>query len=540
MLSNNTAGAQPAQPAHANTVSPVSSVSAEERYRAFIENSTEGIWRFDTDEPVDTALPEDEQIEAIYRQGFLAEANDAFARMHGFSRGEEMIGARLGDLLVRDNPASDAFLRAFIRSGYRLANAESVEPDRNGSPRHISNTLTGVVEDGRLVRAWGTQRDITAQREAERHAERVVAELRLITDAAPLLISYVDADLRYRFVNQTYREWFGMAKEQIIGCLVEDVIGPAAFAQVRPRLLAVLSGERVSYEGELRYQGAGRRYVDIKLVPDTVLEEKTGVATVRGYVAVITDITDRRQAERRQQFLSDLSERTRFLADPEAVVWEAVTSVGTFLGLDRYMFADIDQTNDTVTVHRDYVAPGVEGLFSVAGVWPLAPWGAVLNDFRAGRTIVNSDYQTDPRTAGDWEAIYRQTAIRANLTVPCFRDSEWVGVFSAQMSFTPRDWTPEDQALLEAVAERMWNVLENVRLRQAEREATDRLRFALAAARQRTWEVDLVAGEVRISGEFGQPRAAPNRRLGHFPSPAAMTTSTRTTESGCGKRSPPP
>lgn len=151
--------------------------TAEERYRAFIENSTEGIWRVELDTPVSTCLPEDEQIEAFYRLGYLAEANNAFARMYGFSQAEELIGARLGDLLVREDPANEEYLRAFIQSGYRLSDAESVEKDREGRARYFANTLTGVVQDGHIARAWGTQRDIThlkaVQAEVERLNERL-------------------------------------------------------------------------------------------------------------------------------------------------------------------------------------------------------------------------------------------------------------------------------------------------------------------------------------------------------------------------------
>jgi PAS domain-containing protein len=45
---------------------------SEERYRAFIANSSEGIWRFELDEPVPTSLTADEQIELCYRHGYLA------------------------------------------------------------------------------------------------------------------------------------------------------------------------------------------------------------------------------------------------------------------------------------------------------------------------------------------------------------------------------------------------------------------------------------------------------------------------------------
>lgn len=140
---------------------------SQERYRAFVEHSSEGIWRFEMDLPLSSETPEAEQIEFFYKHGYLAECNDLMAQMYGYSRAEDIIGARLADFLLRDDPANVEYLRSFIRSGYRLTEAESHEVDKFGESRFFSNNLVGIVEDGCLVRAWGTQRDITERKEAE-------------------------------------------------------------------------------------------------------------------------------------------------------------------------------------------------------------------------------------------------------------------------------------------------------------------------------------------------------------------------------------
>jgi signal transduction histidine kinase len=137
---------------------------SDERYRAFVANSSEGIWRFELEEPVPVDLPPDEQIDRYYRFAYLAECNDVVAGMYGFSAAEELIGVRLGDMLVREDPANVDYLCAFIESGYRLIGAESHEVDRDGHEKHFVNNLIGIIEHGAVVRAWGTQRDVTEQR----------------------------------------------------------------------------------------------------------------------------------------------------------------------------------------------------------------------------------------------------------------------------------------------------------------------------------------------------------------------------------------
>jgi hypothetical protein len=54
------------------------------------------IWRFETGTcPFPSTAPEEEQIEHFYRYCYLAECNDAMARMYGYERAEEVIGQRL-------------------------------------------------------------------------------------------------------------------------------------------------------------------------------------------------------------------------------------------------------------------------------------------------------------------------------------------------------------------------------------------------------------------------------------------------------------
>lgn len=140
---------------------------SEERYRAFVERSSEGIWRYEVEEPIPIDLPGELLVERFYELAYLAECNDAMARMYGHSGASDLVGTRLGDLLIRSDPQNIAFLSAFIRSGFRLTDAESHEIDKNGNSKYFLNNLVGIIEDGCLVRAWGTQLDITATKNLE-------------------------------------------------------------------------------------------------------------------------------------------------------------------------------------------------------------------------------------------------------------------------------------------------------------------------------------------------------------------------------------
>ncbi|MBW4691035.1 MAG: PAS domain S-box protein [Lyngbya sp. HA4199-MV5] len=117
-------------------------------------------------------------------------------------------------------------------------------------------------------------------------------QLRLITNALPVLISYVDAEERYRFNNQAYEQWFGYSWTTLQGQSLKDVLGEAAYQTIKPHVETALSGQEVAYESAVPYKDGGKRWVSAVYIPD--FGEK---GTVKGYFALISDITDRKRAE---------------------------------------------------------------------------------------------------------------------------------------------------------------------------------------------------------------------------------------------------
>ncbi|MBN1204851.1 MAG: DUF4118 domain-containing protein [Myxococcaceae bacterium] len=173
---------------------------SEEQYRTFISQSTEGIFRADAVPPIPCTLPEDEQIDLMFRRALIGACNDAMARMYGLDSAKELMGNRMEQFLVREDPRNTESLRAFIRSGYRLEDAESRELAQDGTPRVFLNNLVGIIEAGHLVGAWGTQRDVTQQRHAEEELKRAESNSRFLAEASAVLASSLDYEATVRNV----------------------------------------------------------------------------------------------------------------------------------------------------------------------------------------------------------------------------------------------------------------------------------------------------------------------------------------------------
>jgi PAS domain S-box-containing protein len=192
-----------------------------------------------------------------------------------------------------------------------------------------------ILKDGRLVaalfvhqqlpRRWGDSAVALVQGVAERTwaaIERARAEeqlrasneeLRLIADAMPVLISFVDAKTRYRFMNRCYEEWFGHKVVDSIGRTMAEVLGKAAFEAIEPYVRRALAGEHVTYEAQVPYRDGGSRFIHGEYIP-LVRRER-----VEGFYVFVQDISLRRQVEealreadrRKDEFLAMLAHELR-------------------------------------------------------------------------------------------------------------------------------------------------------------------------------------------------------------------------------------
>ena len=155
---------------------------SEERYRNFVEQSSEGIYRMEYDPPVPCHLPVEEQLARGYKAGFMAECNDAMARMYGRASSQDLIGKPLSDFLILHHPVTRQFMERFIHGGYRITDQESIELDAQGQKRIFRNTMVGTIVDGHWVRTWGITRDVTERLHLEeqlRNAQQLEAIGRL-------------------------------------------------------------------------------------------------------------------------------------------------------------------------------------------------------------------------------------------------------------------------------------------------------------------------------------------------------------------------
>lgn len=161
-------------------------------------------------------------------------------------------------------------------------------------------------KDGRVESFSALMRDISAAKAAEQALRDSEHRLRMVTDNLPVLISYLDRDLRFRFVNQTFQEWFGPEAAPQVGSRLSELPDERAWAEIQPQLQTALSGQQVAFDREIRTP-YGHRHVHISLVPD---RDESGA--VVGLYTLMGDVTSFRESQRA---LQESEARLRTVAD---------------------------------------------------------------------------------------------------------------------------------------------------------------------------------------------------------------------------------
>jgi GAF domain-containing protein len=177
-------------------------------------------------------------------------------------------------------------------------------------------------------------------------------------------------------------------------------------------------------------------------------------------------------SESRRAFRHRLNDTIRPLADPARILQETCRLLGTYLRVNRVVYAEIED-DDCMVVH-DYV----DGVASLAGhlLWRNLV-GSRTADILKGWTLSVNDTSTESHTAEERAAL-QAAEIGAYACPLLIKDGRFVGAFGVH-SRSPRVWTPDELALIQEVADRIWAALEHRKAEARLRANEERLAFLL-------------------------------------------------------------
>lgn len=114
----------------------------------------------------------------------------------------------------------------------------------------------------------------------------------LMINSLPIPVYYLDANHHYKFVNSVYEQWLGKRPSSLEGMEMREIVGEHSYDNIKQYVERALNGEKVEFEAEMSLPFKKYMIVKASYTPDI---DETG--KVRGYVAMLNDVTESRMME---------------------------------------------------------------------------------------------------------------------------------------------------------------------------------------------------------------------------------------------------
>jgi PAS domain S-box-containing protein len=235
----------------------------------------------------------------------------------------------------------------------------------------------------------------------------------------------------------------------------------------------------------------------------TAYAVRVGAEGSREVAVVFDDITQRKRAElaaaagaARQAFLLELSDALRPLVQPDRVLATASRLLGRYLGVQRVMFAEFSRQG--VDVRTDWL----DGLAPLDGHYPAEAGRPTVLDAQPGARLFVIRDTADPRELPSIDrAGYARDGVAALVGASIVSGGQPVGMLVVH-ACAPRDWTEDEIAIVQEVAERAWVTVERARAEAALRDGDARLRRMLQIPTVGIVHFDLDGAVVQANDAF--------------------------------------
>jgi PAS domain S-box-containing protein len=242
---------------------------SETKYRTMFEASTDAIF-----------------LEAL--DGRVFDCNTSACKMLGYTK-EELLKLTVADLVPEEIAAalSEVISQELTTGGVFV---EAANKRKNGQvfPVEVSTQITAIKGEPRVI---AYVRDITGRKRAEQElqAERDFAQQ--VMNAMGQGLTVTNAEGRFEFVNPAFAQMLGHTPEELSGKRPSDLTLPEDHAILAESRALRSEGKTTIYETRLRR-------ADGSSVPALITgTPRWRQGRVEGAIAVVTDLTERKQAE---------------------------------------------------------------------------------------------------------------------------------------------------------------------------------------------------------------------------------------------------
>lgn len=278
--------------------------TSEEKYRLFVQHSSDGVVLCRFDEPIPIDLTEEEQIQRIHRGYHFETCNDAFAQSYGFSRADELIGKgkdAVDGLKTYPNENNRQVLLRWIRNGYRISGALCEELDRHGNRLLIEVNQFGIINDDHVTHLWASQRDVTDRITAEKALAESESRLRSILETTAEWIWEMDLSGSHTYSNQRLESILGYSPEELREFDVFEVFHPTDRQIVEQRLPMLIESKTGWSNWLLRFRHKDGQYRFLESNAKPIFDDSGELIGYRGSDRDVTVQKETEEALRRRE-----------------------------------------------------------------------------------------------------------------------------------------------------------------------------------------------------------------------------------------------
>lgn len=180
---------------------------------------------------------------------------------------------------------------------------------------------------------------------------------------------------------------------------------------------------------------------------------------------VFDDITERKQRERRQEYLLKLNDALRSLGDPDEIEGAVTQIAMEYFGADRIYYCEIE--GDNAVIKQDAVRGDLP---SVAGTYPISSFTIFKKVVDNGKPFIVHDANTSEILDEPLRTLCLQLKVISFIDVPVIKNGRAVGILCVVQS-APRKWSQAEIELAVETAERIWAAVERACAEEALRKS---------------------------------------------------------------------
>jgi diguanylate cyclase (GGDEF)-like protein/PAS domain S-box-containing protein len=296
---------------------------AEERYRSLIELAPDAVIAFS--------------------DGLIDYANQAAARLLHAGTPKRLIGLRVEEIVHPEQRARLAERLRYVSAGPgRLEFEDRRLRCLDGSERLVEAAMVSYLERGRLV-MQAVMRDVSEQRKAREVLAEREKRFRDVLEASGEYVWETDAGWRYTFLSERVEKVLGYLRHEMIGRAPREFM-PLGEAQAMDDWFAARAANAEGFRDQVHRSLTKSGRVIWQSITGVPVFDAAG--SLKGYRGTGADITARKQAEERIQYLATrdaitgLPNRVLLADRADQAILQAARTRGSlallFLDLDRF------------------------------------------------------------------------------------------------------------------------------------------------------------------------------------------------------------